>query len=131
METAEEADEARSTGHIARKLQRADISYGISAGVVLAVGLLRVFYFEKGPSYYFHSAPFIGKLSLFIFIGLLSIYPTLQFLSWRKALKAGRLPLLEQRTLRIMRAVIHLELAAVVFILLFAALMARGIGLMA
>jgi uncharacterized membrane protein len=37
----------------------------------------------------------------------------------------------EPRTLRAIRAVIHLELAGVVFILLFAALMARGIGLMA
>ncbi|HEV7392680.1 MAG TPA: DUF2214 family protein [Burkholderiales bacterium] len=115
----------------ARKLQFADLAFGVSAGIVLVVGLLRVFYFEKGPSYYFHSAPFIGKLSLFALIGLLSIYPTVQFLSWRTSLKAGRAPVVEPRTLRTIRAVIHLELAAVVFILLFAALMARGIGLMA
>ncbi|MGZ5095262.1 MAG: DUF2214 family protein [Burkholderiales bacterium] len=115
----------------ARKLQLADLAFGVSAGIVLVIGLLRVFYFEKGPSYYFHSAPFIGKLSLFVLIGLLSIYPTVQFLSWRTSLKVRRAPVVEPRTLRTIRAVIHLELAAVVFILLFAALMARGIGLMA
>jgi putative membrane protein len=32
----------------ARKLQLADLAFGISAGIVLVVGLLRVFYFEKG-----------------------------------------------------------------------------------
>jgi len=40
----------------ARRLARADMILGISAGVLLAVGLLRVFYFEKGAAYYFHSA---------------------------------------------------------------------------
>ena len=32
----------------ARKIQRADMIFGISAGVLLLVGLARVFYFEKG-----------------------------------------------------------------------------------
>ena len=32
----------------ARKLQIADMVFGISAGVLVIVGLLRVFYFEKG-----------------------------------------------------------------------------------
>jgi putative membrane protein len=32
---------------------------------VLVIGLLRVFFFEKGPAYYFHDAAFIAKLSLF------------------------------------------------------------------
>src|SRR5256885_9702498 len=37
----------------ARKLQRIDMVFGLSAGGVLVVGLLRGFYFEKGASYYF------------------------------------------------------------------------------
>src|SRR5688500_11040710 len=63
----------------ARKIALADLAFGISAGVVLMVGLLRVFYFEKGASYYFHSAPFIAKLSLFVIVALLSISPTVEF----------------------------------------------------
>ena len=69
----------------ARQVLSADRIYGISAGLVLIIGFARVFYFEKGAHYYFHSIPFIAKLSLFILVGLLSIYPTMQFLSWRAA----------------------------------------------
>ena len=112
----------------ARKLQRIDMVFGLSSGVVLVVGLLRVFYFEKGASYYFHSAPFIAKLSLFAIVGLLSIYPTLEFASWSKSLKQGQMPALTDRKIASIRSVIHWELAGVVVIILCAALMARGVG---
>ena len=112
----------------ARKLQLIDMVFGISSGVVLAVGLLRVFYFEKGASYYFHSAPFIAKLSLFAIVGLLSIYPTKEFVSWSKSLKRGQLPALTDRKIASIRSVIHWELAGVAVIILCAALMAKGVG---
>jgi len=112
----------------ARKLQRIDMVFGLSSGVVLVVGLLRVFYFEKGASYYFHSAPFIAKLSLFAIVGLLSIYPTLEFASWSKSLKQGQMPALTERKIASIRSVIHWELAGVVVIILCAALMAKGVG---
>ena len=112
----------------ARQLQRIDMVFGLSSGVVLVVGLLRVFYFEKGASYYFHSAPFIAKLSLFAIVGLLSIYPTLEFASWSKSLKQGQMPALTDRKIASIRSVIHWELAGVVLIILCAALMAKGLG---
>jgi len=112
----------------ARQLQRIDMVFGLSSGVVLVVGLLRVFYFEKGASYYFHSAPFIAKLSLFAIVGLLSIYPTLEFASWSKSLKQGQMPALTDRKIASIRSVIHWELAGVVLIILCAALMAKGVG---
>jgi len=105
---------------VVRKLARADMVLGISAGILLVVGLLRVFYFEKGAAYYFHSATFIAKLALFILVALLSIYPTVRFLSWRKGIDAASVPAV--------RRILHLELVGVVLILLFAALMADGIG---
>jgi len=112
----------------ARKIVRFDAVYGVSAGMLLVVGLLRVFLFEKGAAYYFHSAPFLGKLALFAAIGLLSIYPTREFLSWRAALKQGRVPVVDPGKLQKLRVVIHWELSGVALILLLAALMARGIG---
>lgn len=112
----------------ARRLQLADLAYGASAGLVLTIGLLRVFYFEKGGSYYFHSAPFIAKLCLFVAIGLMSIYPTLEFRSWGKSLKQGQAPSVNPRKLRTIRTVIHWQLAGIVLVILFAALMARGVG---
>ena len=112
----------------ARTVLVADSIFGASAGVILIVGFLRVFYFEKGAAYYFHSVPFIAKLSLFALIGLVSIYPTLQFLSWRRDVKQGAIPVVAPAKLRAIRTIIHWELAGVVALALCAALMARGFG---
>jgi putative membrane protein len=112
----------------ARNILRADMVYGIAAGVIIIVGFLRVYYFEKGSEYYYHSAPFIAKMSLFVLVGLISIYPTLAFLKWRKPLQQGQLPDLQPAQRRVLRTILHLELGGIVAILLAAALMARGIG---
>jgi putative membrane protein len=110
----------------ARKLQATDRVLGIAAGALLIVGLLRVFYFEKGPDYYFHSHAFTAKFSIFVAIGLLSIIPTLEFLSWRKLLSDGQVPAITAKKRRLVTAVIHGELLSIVIILLCAAIMARG-----
>jgi putative membrane protein len=106
----------------ARRLALTDALVGMSAATVLVVGLLRVFYFEKGAAYYFHNAAFLAKGTLFLLVAAASIYPTLKFLSWRKGAAA------DAEDVRIVRKLVHLELLGVVFILLFAVLMARGIG---
>jgi putative membrane protein len=112
----------------ARRLQRVDMVFGLSSGIALLVGLLRVFYFEKGASYYFHSWPFLAKLVLFLAVGLLSIPPTMEFLSWSRQLRQGQAPSLNEARRRRLQAFMHLELAGVALILLCAVLMARGIG---
>ena len=114
----------------ARKLRLADLAYGLSAGLLLIVGLARVFHFEKGATYYFHTWTFIAKLALFVTIGLVSIIPTVEFLSWRRSVALGKPPAVSATKVRMLRSIIHLELAGVVLILLFAAMMAKGIGLM-
>lgn len=111
---------------IARRLAAADAVLGVSATLLLIVGLLRVFYFEKGAAYYFHSHAFLTKLTLFIVVAVFSLVPTFEFLSWRRALSEGRTPVVAARKMRTMRMIIHAELAAVVVILLCAAIMARG-----
>ena len=110
----------------ARKLQATDRVLGIAAGALLIFGLLRVLYFEKGPDYYFHSHAFIAKFAIFVAIGLLSIVPTLEFLSWRKVLSDGQVPAITAKKRRLVTAVIHGELLSIVIILLCAAIMARG-----
>src|SRR5690242_19715774 len=110
----------------ARRLLTTDMVYGIAAGALLAIGLLRVFFFEKGAAYYFHSRAFLAKFSLFILVALLSIVPTMEFLSWRGAVSTGQVPAIEVKRLRRVSTVIHVELAAIVVILLCAAIMARG-----
>jgi putative membrane protein len=114
----------------ARKIQRVDLTYGISAGVLLMAGFLRVFYFEKGGEYYFHNVFFIAKLSLFIIVALLSIYPTVLFVSWNRRLKTGILPQRAAAEAYRVRAILLLELLGIVGMLLCASLMARGVGMM-
>jgi putative membrane protein len=110
----------------ARRLAVADAVLGAAAGILLVVGLLRVFFFEKGADYYFHNPAFLTKFSLFILVALLSIIPTREFLAWRRALRAGQAAELDARRLSRVRLIIHGELGAVVVILLCAAIMARG-----
>jgi putative membrane protein len=114
----------------ARTLLRMDSVYGVSAVVLVIVGFIRVFNTEKGADYYFHSAPFLAKLAFFIVVGVLSIVPTVQFLGWRKVLKEGRMPALDDAKRRRIRTIIHIELTLLFAIMLCAALMARGIGFM-
>jgi putative membrane protein len=70
----------------------------------------------------------IGKISLFVLVALLSIYPTVQFLSWSKSLKQGQVPAVDPGKLMSIRRIIHWELAAIVLLILCAAVMAKGIG---
>jgi putative membrane protein len=112
----------------ARQVRFADLAGGISFAALLVVGPIRMVFLEKGSAYYSHSLPAMAKMVLFLVAGLLSIYPTVQFLSWRKALARGEMPALPEAKLRVIRRLLHGELLAVVLILLAAALMARGIG---
>lgn len=110
----------------ARKLIRIDAVLGICAGLLLIVGLSRVFWFEKGADYYWSNHAFLTKFGVFIGIAVVSITPTVEFLTWRKAVRAGEVPQVEERTLRKLAAFLHCELAGIVVILLCAAIMARG-----
>jgi len=112
----------------ARRLQRTDNIFGAAAGAVLVIGLLRVAYFEKGPSYYWHDTFFIAKFTAFLIAALVSIYPTVVFLAWSRSLKAGIAPEISPERVRSVRLCLMLELALILVILLCAALMARGFG---
>lgn len=116
------------TPPVARTILRMDAAYGIAATLLIVVGLARVFYTEKGAAYYFHSGTFIAKLSLFLIVGLLSIYPTMQFLRWRPVLREQRAPQLDPAVRRKLRMLVHIELTLLLVILLLAPMMARGIG---
>jgi putative membrane protein len=67
-------------------------------------------------------------MTLFAIVGLLSVYPTRVFLSWRAVLKQGVVPALDDVARRRIARVIHTELTGIALIILCAVLMARGIG---
>ena len=112
----------------ARRLQRTDLIFGITAALLLVVGLMRVFWFEKGPRYYWHDLYFLIKFGAFVIAALISIYPTVTFLAWTPALKTGNAPQVPVDQMRRVRTCLMLELTAIVIILPCAALMARGFG---
>lgn len=112
----------------ARRLLALDFTVGISAAIVLIAGVLRVLFFEKGLDFYLHNHAFLAKMGLFVAVGLISIMPTRQFLSWRNAIARGEAPAIDSESVRAIRRIVHLELAGVILILLCAALMAKGLG---
>jgi putative membrane protein len=112
----------------ARRILGVDTAYGISAGLLVVVGLLRVFFFEKGSAFYLNNTMYWVKMGLFIVVGLLSIYPTIRFLKWRTVLKENQAPQIPEDEFKQIRLLLHLELTGIVLILLVAPMMARGIG---
>lgn len=113
----------------ARRIQRVDLAYGISAGLLLIVGLLRVFFFEKGANFYAHSPFFWTKMTAFAIVGLLSIDPTIRYIRWNQILKADQAPVIAEAEFKRTRFLLWLEIAGIALILFSAAAMARGIGM--
>lgn len=111
-----------------RFLPRLDAAYGIVAVLLLIVGTLRVFYGVKGFAFYTGNPVFWLKIAFFAATGLVSIMPTIAFIRWARALKTtGALPTSE-RWIRV-RKLVTLELHLLAPVMVFAAVMARGIGL--
>lgn len=113
----------------ARRIQRADLFYGISAGLLLIVGLLRVFFFEKGAAFYGQSPFFWVKMGAFLIVGLLSIDPTIRYIRWNKVVQANQAPEISDTEFKRTRLILWLEVIGLAIIMLAAAFMARGIGL--
>ena len=113
----------------ARRIQRVDLWYGISSGVLLVVGLLRVFFFEKGANFYAASPMFWIKMGLFATIGLLSIYPTIRFIRWNTQLKEGSSLDIPDEEFKRIRLLMNLEVLGIILILFAAPAMARAIGM--
>ena len=112
-----------------RTLLWLDIGYGLSALAVLVSGIARAGWTEKGWGFYLSNPWFHGKVTLFILIGLLSLYPTKVLLGWRKTVKAGHVPEIDATLQRNLRGVLVAELHLVVLMPILAALMARGVGM--
>lgn len=113
----------------ARRIQRADLLYGISAGLLLVVGILRVLHFEKGWAFYSQSPFFWVKMNTFLITGLLSIDPTIRYLRWNKTIQENQVPEISDREFKRTRLILWLEVIGLAIILLSAAFMARGIGM--
>lgn len=111
------------SGAIARRLARIDAVYGATALVVLGSGLMKLLFFGKPAAYFMKNGLFHVKITLFVVVVLLSVYPTINFIKNRKADGDGQV---------VYPGVVGVLLKIQMFILLviplLAVLMARGYG---
>lgn len=109
----------------AKRLGIVDAIYGASATLVLITGVLRMSY-EKGFAFYVQHWAFHALITVFVIVGLLSIYPTVMFLRWRKQAGTGQAPVIPGETAQRIILILRTELALVLLLPLFATWMARG-----
>ncbi len=110
-----------------RRLPGIDVVFFVAALLTLATGLLRLFFYAKGVSFYVGNPFFWVKMALYVIIAAMSIAPTRAFGRWKRALDAGGAP---PTALEIagVRRLLHIELGLLALMPLMAVLMARGIG---
>ena len=113
----------RVDGRTARKLALADLAYGLAAVLVIGTGLLKVFAGDKPAVYYGHNPFFHVKLTVFVLIFLTSIYPTMQFIRYRRAADSD---IIEYPA--VVGTLLKIEIIATALLPLLAVLMARGFG---
>jgi len=106
------------------KLARIDAIYGIAAVVLVIAGLtLWLGSFWKPSIYYTKNWIFHTKITCFILVGLLSIYPTVFFIKNRKGNQTEVIAI--PKTIFWM---LRLELTLLFIIPLLAGLMSHGVG---
>jgi putative membrane protein len=113
------------TPSVLGRLARLDRSYGATAVLVIVIGVLRVIFGAKGYQYYVENPWFWAKMASFAAVALLSIWPTLRFLAWQRALRSD--PSFAPPADEARRALYYIraESVFVILILVFAATMAR------
>ena len=112
---------------VVERLARVDRIYGFAALAVLATGLARTLLGVKGTAWYWSNPLLHMKLTLFVVVGLISIFPTLAFLRWRKALRAdGSLP--DEAQIAKTRRLVMVQAHILAVIPLLAVFLARGYG---
>ena len=106
------------------RLSKIDAFYGLAAIVLLGAGLTLWFGGISKPTF-FYSKNWIFhlKISLYVLIGLLSIYPTIFFIKNRKG-NADEIVSIPSRIFWMIR----LELLLLFIIPILAGLMAKGVG---
>jgi putative membrane protein len=106
-------------------LGRIDAAYGSLAGAVIIVGVCRVIFGLKGWEYYVSNHAFWGKMIAFVIVGVLSIRPTRRILAWRKS----GTDIVPESEIAAVRSWLKGEAFFLALVLVFAAAMARGVGM--
>lgn len=111
------------------RVQLYDRLYGAFAGLLVLIGALRLAYGFKGADFYLPNPVFWAKMAVFAAVALLSIRPTVAILAWGRAAKADPGFVVPAPEIWRVHTWLGLELVVFTLIPIFAAMMARGIGL--
>jgi putative membrane protein len=111
-----------------KSLATLDFIYGMAAVLVLITGLLRWFVYGRGAAYYLSNPLFHTKLTLFVIMAILSVFPTIKFLKWRKEVNSGTAPGVDEKSVKRLLMLIRIEILIVVIIPFLAVMIARGYG---
>lgn len=112
---------------VVERLARIDMVYGMAAIAVLLTGIARTIWGVKGTAWYWTNPLLHLKLTLFVIVGVLSIFPTLTYFRWRKTLRAtGQLPV--EADIRKTRRLVMIQAHLIALIPLVAVFFARGFG---
>ena len=113
-----------------RQLGLIDSLYGAASVLVIIAGVSRVIWGAAGWEYYVSNWAFWAKMAAFIIVGLLSVPPTIAVLRWRRELAGNPGFSPDAGQVATLRRFFTGELIAFAFIPAFAAMMARGYGVM-
>lgn len=106
-----------------KRIALIDLFYGLTALLVFVAGLGLWLWVGKPAQFYTANPIFHAKISLFIVIALLSIYPTISFLKLRRS--TDQIVVVPKSVIMTIR----IELLLLVIIPLLAVLIAQGVGL--
>lgn len=116
-------------GRDVKLVSHIDQAYGGLAGAVIVVGVLRVIFGLKGWEFYVYNWAFWAKMIAFAATGLISLLPTMRILNWKKAAEASQgLYVVPDSEVAIVRRYVRWGLTVFLLIPVFAAMMARGVG---
>lgn len=112
-----------------RLLGMVDLGYFLALIGSLATGLARLLYFGQGTAYYLANRLFWLKIALFVAIGLIALFPTLQYIRWNREARTAPTFAPLTRELERVRGSLALQLGLMLLLSLLAILGARGHGL--
>jgi putative membrane protein len=114
-----------------RLLGTVDLGYYLALIGSLATGLARALYFGQDTAYYLANRLFWLKIVLFVAIGLIAVFPTLQFIRWNREARTAPAFAPLSRELERVRGSIALQMGLMLLLPLDSVLLARGYGLQA
>ncbi len=106
------------------RLFKVDNIYGLFSIIVVGAGLYLWLGIGKPADYYSQNHIFLTKVSLFILVGILSLWPSIFYFKNRKG-DPDQSVLVPSK----IRWIVKIELAILILIPLLATIMAQGVGL--